>query len=88
VRQHLLQLPVFVEAGGKAAPVAQRQPSLLFDRMVAFHIQRNASVPLGAAEFHAGLRQRFPERDGMYFLPEQVPEYDLRPRCGDQASVK
>jgi len=35
-------------------------------------------VPLSAAEFYAGLRQRFPERDGMYFLPEQVAEYDTK----------
>jgi hypothetical protein len=78
VGQQLLQLPVFVESDGTAAPIASRQPALLFDRMVAHHIRRNVSVPLGAAEFHAGLRQRFSERDGMYFLPEQVPEYDRR----------
>ncbi len=78
VRQHLLHLPVFVEAKGKAEMIAERQPFLLFDRMVAFHIQRGATVPLNAAEFYAGLRQRFPDRDGMYFLPEQVPEYDRR----------
>ena len=44
--------------------------------MVAFHIQRGLTVPLGAAEFYAGLRQRFAERDGMYFLPLQAQEYD------------
>jgi hypothetical protein len=46
--------------------------------MVAFHVQRGASVPLSASEFSAGLKERFPERDGMYFLPEQVVEYDAR----------
>lgn len=78
VRQHLKHLPVFVEAGGKAESIAERQPFLLFDRMIAFHIQRGATVPMGAAEFYRGLAQRFPERDGMYFLPEQVAEYDRR----------
>ncbi len=78
VRQHLLHLPVFVEAAGRAEMIAERQPFLLFDRMVAFHIQRGATVPLNLAEFYAGLRKRFPERDGMYFLPEQIPEYDRR----------
>jgi hypothetical protein len=33
-------------------------------------------VPLSAHEFYAGLEQRFTRRDGMYFLPEQVAEYD------------
>ena len=78
IRQHLAQLPVFVEKNGAVEVIAERQNYLLFDRMVAFHIQRGASVPLSAAEFYAGLRQRFPERDGMYFLPEQVAEYDTK----------
>ncbi|MBM4467516.1 MAG: site-specific DNA-methyltransferase, partial [Chloroflexi bacterium] len=76
VRQHLAQLPVVVERDGSLEVVAERQAYLLFDRMVAFHIQRGATVPLSAAEFYAGLRERFPERDGMFFLPDQVPEYD------------
>jgi len=76
VRQHLAQLPVVVKQDGALEVVAERQPYLLFDRMVAFHIQRGATVPLSAAEFYAGLRERFVERDGMCFLPDQVPEYD------------
>jgi len=78
VRQHLKQSPPFVEAKGQAETIAERQPFLLFDRMVAFHIYRGATVPVSAAEFYAGLKQRFPERDGMYFLPDQVAEYDRR----------
>lgn len=76
LRQHLAQLPVVVERDGSLEVVAERQAYLLFDRMVAFHIQRGATVPLSAAEFYAGLRERFVERDGMFFLPAQVPEYD------------
>ena len=78
VRTHLKQLPVFVAKDGKAEVIAERQNYLLFDRMVAFHVQRGVMVPLSAAEFYAGLAQRFPERDGMYFLPEQVAEYDKK----------
>jgi hypothetical protein len=44
--------------------------------MVAFHVQRGATVPLSAAEFYQGLRERFVERDGMLFLPDQAPVYD------------
>ncbi|GAB4280599.1 MAG: DNA methyltransferase [Candidatus Promineifilaceae bacterium] len=76
VRQHLAQLPVVVRKDGYIEPVAERMPYLLFDRMVAFHIQRGLTVPLSAAEFYAGLEQRFIERDGMFFTPDQVPEYD------------
>ena len=78
VRTHLKQLPVFVSKDGQAEVIAERQHFLLFDRMVAFHIQRGVTVPLSAAEFYAGLEQRFPPRDGMYFLPDQAPEYDKK----------
>jgi len=78
VRTHLKQLPVFVSKDGKAEVIAERQNYLLFDRMVAFHVQRGVTVPLSAAEFYAGISQRFSERDGMYFLPEQVAEYDKK----------
>lgn len=77
-RNHLRQLPSCVTKDAVLETVAERQQQLLFDRMVAFHVQRGVTVPLSASEFYAGLRQRFPERDGMYFLPEQVAEYDRR----------
>lgn len=76
VRQHLAQLPVVVAKDGIIETLSERQDYLLFDRMVAFHIQRGASVPLSASQFYAGLRQRFIERDSMFFLPDQVPAYD------------
>ena len=78
VRTHLKQLPVFVSNNGQAEVIAERQNFLLFDRMVAFHVQRGVTVPLSAAEFYTGLEQRFPPRDGMYFLPDQVAEYDRK----------
>jgi hypothetical protein len=78
VRSHLDQVPGFVPKGGRVQVIAERQPYVLYDRMVAFHVQRGYAVPLSSAEFHAGLRQRFPERDGMYFLPDQVSEYDRK----------
>ena len=78
VRTHLKQLPVFVSKDGQAEVIAERQNYLLFDRMVAFHVQRGVTVPLSAAEFYTGLVQRLSERDGMYFLPEQAAEYDRK----------
>ena len=79
VKTHLRQLPVFVlSKDGQAEAIAERQNYLLFDRMVAFHVQRGVAVPLSAAEFYAGLKQHFSEREGMYFLPEQAAEYDKK----------
>ena len=78
VEEHLRQLPVFVSKASRAEAIAEREKHLLFDRMIAFHIQRGISVPISASAFYAGLPQRYPERDGMYFLPEQIAEYDRR----------
>ncbi len=76
VRTHLEKLPIPKLRDGELEIIAERQQHLLFDRMVAFHVQRGVLVPISAAEFYEGLRQRFPERDGMFFTPEQVAEYD------------
>ncbi len=78
VRTHLGQLPVFVSKNGQGEVVAERQSFMLFDRMVAFHVRRGVAVPISATEFYLELAKRFAERDGMYFLPEQVAEYDKK----------
>lgn len=77
-RSHLKQLPVFVQKDSKAEIIIERQNYLLFDRMVAFHIQRRVAVPISSNDFYLGLAQRFAERDGMFFLSEQVAEYDKK----------
>ncbi|WP_276199957.1 DNA methyltransferase [Chelatococcus sp. XZ-Ab1] len=78
VTEHLGHVPVFSSVDGIADVVAERTAQVLHDRMVAFHVQRQLSVPLSTAEFLGGLNQRYPERDGMYFLPTQVAEYDRK----------
>ena len=76
VRQHLAQVPVVARTDHTLETLAERYDYLLYDRMVAYHLTRGATVPLSAAEFYAGLKERFVQRDGMFFLPDQVPEYD------------
>ena len=78
VHHHLKHLPIYVEKDGNVEIVAERQKFLLFDRMVAFHVQRGITVPISASEFYAGLKQRFPIRDDMYFTMDQVHEYDRK----------
>ena len=78
VQTHLKQLPVIVLKDDQLEVIAERQNYLLFDRMVAFHVQRGVTVPLSAAEFYAGLDRRYPHRDGMCFLSDQVAEYDKK----------
>ena len=78
VTEHLGHVPIFSSVDGVADVIAERTAQVLHDRMVAFHVQRQLSVPLSTAEFLGGLNQRYPERDGMYFLPTQVAEYDRK----------
>ena len=78
VREHLRHLPVTVEQdpNGELRVIRERLPDRLYDRMEAFHLTRNLAIPVTAAEFYEGLSQRFPERDGMHFLDEQVEAYE------------
>lgn len=78
VRQHLQNVPIAPDSTGKIEVVSERQDYLLFDRMVAFHIMNGIPVPMDAHSFYAGLRERFIMRDGMFFLADQVNEYDER----------
>lgn len=78
VRTHLKNLPVVKAKGGQLLLIAERDPRILYDRMVAFYVGHTTPVPLSSAEFQAGLAEKYPERDGMYFLPEQVNEYDKK----------
>lgn len=78
VKEHLRNVPVFVGRAGQADVVAERTAQMLLDRMIGFHVQRGMAVPVSGPEFTAGLSQRFPARDGMYFLPDQVADYDRK----------
>lgn len=69
-------IPVVVISNDKIEIVSERQAYLLFDRMVAYHIMQGIPVPLDATDFYKGLDERFLKRDNMYFLPDQVNEYD------------
>ena len=76
IRAHLRNLPVVKPRGGLLEPIAERDPRVLYDRTVAFYVRHGISVPISSPEFQAGLAEKFPERDGMYFLSDQAAEYD------------
>jgi hypothetical protein len=78
VRQHLRRLPVFVSQHECGEVVTERLRHMLYDRMVSFHVQRSVAVPVSVGEFYSKLAEVFPERDGMYFLPDQVAEYEQK----------
>lgn len=86
VRTHLKNLAVAKRSkDGALEIVAERDPRRIFDRMIAWFVRHNTPVPISSAEFQEGLLQRFPERDGMVFLPNQVDEYDRKRLAAGQA---
>ncbi len=78
VRTHLKYLPVTKRQGVLLQLVTERDPRILFDQMIAYYVRKGYPVPISSQEFQIGLAQRFIERDGMYFLPDQVAEYDRK----------
>ncbi|MEM5493383.1 DNA methyltransferase [Hoeflea sp. AS16] len=85
VQTHLRQLPVSKVKSGILEMVVERDPRRIYDRMVAWFVRHDFPVPLSTEEFLDGLRNRYPERDGMMFLPEQVADYDRKRALAAQA---
>ena len=82
---HLQYLPTVKIRNGELDFVAERDPRILFDRMVAWFFRHNTPVPMSSQEFQSGLTQRFVLRDGMVFLPDQAIEYDKKRASVSQA---
>lgn len=78
VQTHLGQLSVTKVKDGELEFIVERDPRRIYDRLVAWFVRHDAPVPLSSDEFLSGLRSRFPERDGMVFLPDQVSIYDKK----------
>lgn len=76
IRSHLSYLPIIKREGNELVKVPERDPRILFDQVVAYFVRNMRDVPLSSKEFQNGLIERFSERDGMIFLPEQVAQYD------------
>lgn len=76
ITEHLAHLPVHIERGNATTTVVERSPKILYDRLISYYVQHGYQIPMDAQEFQAGLRERFIERDGMYFTAPQAAEYE------------
>ena len=76
IEEHLAHLPVIHETGNRLTSIIERSAKILYDRLISSCIERNMTVPLDARSFQEGLRQRYNERDGMFFTAAQSVEYD------------
>ncbi len=78
IRTHLKYLPITKSQGQALLSIPERDPRILFDQLVAYYVRKGYQLPIDSKEFQMGLSQRFSERDGMFFLPEQTAEYDKK----------
>jgi DNA modification methylase len=76
VSEHLHHLPAHIGKENSTTSIIERSPKIIFDRLITFYLMRGLPVPIDARDFQEGLKQRFIERDGMYFTAEQAAEYD------------
>lgn len=76
ISELLEYLPVHITENGETTAVVERSPKILFDRLVAYYVQHGYPVSIDALDFQKGLRERFIERDGMFFTASQALEYE------------
>lgn len=76
IDDYLQHLPVHIVKGNSTTAVVERNAKILYDRLIAYYVQHGYAVPIDAIEFQKGLKDRFIERDGMYFTASQALEYE------------
>ncbi|WP_318459498.1 DNA methyltransferase [Photobacterium leiognathi] len=76
VELHLSNLNVVKYSGGELSVVLEREPRIIYDRVLSNLIRNSILIPMSSSEFQRELAERYSERDGMIFLSNQVYEYD------------
>ena len=76
VHEHLQHISSFSSKDGKNYYITERDPRIIFDRIVSYYVQRGIQIPIDSITFQTGLRERFIERDGMFFTAPQAAEYE------------
>lgn len=84
IKTHLGYLPVIKRQADEIVKIPERDPRILFDQVVAYFVKNSRDVPISSKEFQEGLTERFSEKDGMVYLPEQVAEYEKARISGSQ----
>lgn len=78
IEELLVHLPVHLSKGESTTAVIERSPKILFDRLISYYVQKGYAIPMDAQEFQKQLKERFIERDGMFFTASQAIEYEQK----------
>lgn len=76
VDEHLNKVAPFLKKDGRTVFITERDPRIIYDRIISFYVQRGQAIPVSSQDFQKGLRERYIEKDGMFFTPVQAAEYD------------
>ena len=82
--EHLNHLPVHIIKGNATTSIIERNPKILYDRMLSYYVANNISVPIDATDFQQGLRERYIEKDGMFFTAAQAAEYEEKKKTAPE----
>ena len=78
IEELLYHLPVHLEKNNSTTAVVERSPKILYDRLISYYVQHGYAIPMDAQEFQQAMRDRFIERDGMFFTASQTVEYESK----------
>lgn len=78
IEELLVHLPVHLEKDNSTTAIIERSPKILYDRLISYYVQHGYAIPMDAQEFQKELRERFIERDGMFFTASQAIEYERK----------
>lgn len=78
VDEHLQHIATYSGKDDKSFYITERDPRIIYDRVISYYVQKGIQVPIDSIAFQAGLRERFIERDGMYFTAPQAAEYEKK----------
>lgn len=83
VDEHLHHVAVFQKRNTQALFITERDPRIIYDRLISYYVLNGLSIPLNSRDFQDGLKERFLEIDGMYFTATQAVEYEEKRKNTD-----
>lgn len=78
VDEYLRHLTIHLLKDNSTTAIIERNPKILYDRLITYFVQKGLPVPMDAQDFQTGLRERFIERDGMFFTSSQATIYEKK----------
>lgn len=84
IDEHLVHLPIANINENRLTTIIERSPKILYDRLISKCVENGISIPLDAHEFQQGLKERYIERDGMFFTAIQAAEYEEKKKAAPE----